>query len=83
MEFIGLSRESLQQAMLNRLGELASLRKESKQHREKLSEARSEMARLNHELKQIEAQLERIVAIPQAPQESKVVEMPRQERKRA
>lgn len=65
MGFSGLSRQSLQDAVLHRLSRLANLRKESKQHRARLGEVRSEIALLHHELKEIEEQLERIVAIPQ------------------
>lgn len=70
MEFNGLSRSSLQDAMLNRLGRISSLRKESKQHRSRLGEVRSELALLEHELQTIQEQLNRILAMP------KVVEEP-------
>jgi hypothetical protein len=62
--FIGLSRMSLQDAKLARLSRLANLRKASRQYREALSDARSEMALLHHELEVIEQQLERIVQFP-------------------
>jgi len=64
MDFNGLSRQSLQDALLNRLSQLASLRKESKQHRARLGDVRSEMARVQHELKTIEDQLQKIMALP-------------------
>ena len=63
-KFIGLSRMSLQDAKLARLAKLANLRKTSRQHREALSEIRSEIALAHHELGLIEGQLERIVQFP-------------------
>lgn len=82
MEFNGLSRVSLQDALLNRLSRIASLRKESKQYRARLSDTRSELALLTHELKIIEEQLERVLAMPKIPEtpavkETKVVEIRR------
>jgi len=57
---------SLQDAKLARLNKLANLRKASRQHREALSEIRSESAAAHHEILLIEQQLERIVQFPTA-----------------
>jgi len=73
MSFLGISRESLQQALLNRMGELANLRKASKQYREQLSLARSRMAEIDHEVKEIHALLEKIITVP-TPQTAEVQE---------
>ena len=69
-KFIGLSRNSLQDAKLARLGRLANLRKASRQYREALGEIRSEIAAAHHELDLIEQQLERIVQFPAAAPDS-------------
>jgi hypothetical protein len=63
-KFIGLSRNSLQDAQLSRLAKLANLRKSSRQHRQALSDIRSEIALTHHELGVIEGQLGRIVSFP-------------------
>jgi hypothetical protein len=78
--FIGLSRNSLQDAKLARLNKLSNLRKASRQHREALGEIRSEIAAAHHELTLIEQQLERVVAFPKqqfpAAPEAKVKVLP-------
>lgn len=84
MEFSGLSRGALQQAMLNRLGAVADLEKRTRRSRKDLYAAQKELRQIHKELREIEEQLERIVSFPTATATTNnVVEMPRREKKRA
>ena len=84
MDFSGLSRASLQQAMLNRLGQVADLTRLSKRARQDLYEHQKELKRIQRELEQIAYQLEHILAFPKTPDtahddtdDSKVIEIPK------
>jgi hypothetical protein len=55
--FLGISKASLQQALLTKLALLADLRVESKRHRERLMDIRSELHQTEHELEQIQYSL--------------------------
>lgn len=80
-KFIGLSRESLQEAQLARLNRIANLRRDSKHHRDLLSDIRSELALLRRELAIIESQLTHIVAFPTAPSQTELLPRPQRVRR--
>lgn len=58
-----LSRQSLQDQLLNRLSELANLRKESKQLRSRLADVRSAVFACQQEIKQVQQLLSLNVSV--------------------
>ena len=62
--FDSLSKTSLDDALLNRLNQLANLKHESREYRRKLSEIRSELHRVEYELTQIQSVINAREVIP-------------------
>jgi hypothetical protein len=81
--FSEMSHQGLLNCLLGRLSQISNLRKQSRQHRELLSDIRSDLAALRHEVLQIEHLLAMAKVIPFHRDQDVLVDIPVEQKRQA